>query len=83
MLILCLLNLSFVPSWCSRRCQRPDRFELTDQQITQLIQFTMEAKASHDFQATAPDELSFERGSVVKVRAEVTSTLTQSPDHQL
>ena len=27
----------------------------------------MEAKALHDFSATAPDELSFQKGSIVKV----------------
>lgn len=33
----------------------------------------MEAKALHDFKATAADELSFSKGSVVKVRCPLPS----------
>mgnify|MGYP002402672183 CR=1 FL=1 len=35
---------------------------------------TMEAKALHDFQATAPDELSFGKGQTLKVSLNQTTT---------
>ena len=34
----------------------------------------MEAKALHDFKATAADELSFTKGSIVKVRCPLLSS---------
>lgn len=40
----------------------------------------MEAKALHDFKASSPDELSFDKGSIVKVRYNVCTQALGSMD---